>query len=147
MIWIGDRTRQLDGAHIEFARGINNPVGIKVGPKHEISEIINIVKKLNPDNTKGKVVLITRMGVDKIDEMLAPLVREIKTEGLNVVWVCDPMHGNTHNNSCGLKTRYFTDIFMEIRSFWHILSNEGGKPRRSTSGNDRRKCDRMYRRG
>lgn len=128
MIWIGDRTRQINGSHIEFLRGINNPLGLKVGPKHDPGEIKRIAEKLNPDNEAGRLTLITRFGANEIEKYLPPLIREIKKEGLQVVWSCDPMHGNTYTAETGYKSRRVDDILSEIRSFFEIHWAEGTIP-------------------
>lgn len=128
MLWIGDRTRQLDGAHIEFFRGVLNPIGMKVGPNHDIEEIKQIITKLNPENEPGRLTFITRFGADKIENYLPQLLREIKKEGYNIVWSCDPMHGNTYTAETGHKTRNFDNILQEIRSFFEIHWAEGTVP-------------------
>lgn len=128
MLWIGDRTRQLDGAHVEFFRGVLNPLGMKVGPKHDIDEIKRIITRLNPDNEPGRMTLITRFGATHIDKHLPQLAREIKREGLQVVWSCDPMHGNTYTAETGHKTRNFNNILGEIRSFFEIHRAEQTVP-------------------
>ncbi|MCK5341454.1 MAG: 3-deoxy-7-phosphoheptulonate synthase class II [Desulfobulbaceae bacterium] len=128
MLWIGDRTRQLDGAHVEFFRGVHNPLGMKVGPSHDIDEIKQIIRKLNPENEAGRITLITRFGIDKVEKFLPPLVREIKKEGFKVVWSCDPMHGNTYTAETGYKTRNFNNILQEIQCFFGIHWNEGTVP-------------------
>ena len=114
ILWIGDRTRALDGAHIEYFRGIANPVGM-IGPSMKAEELVEICKKLNPTNEEGKIVLISRFGEDKIDSGLAPLVNAVKNEGLNVCWISDPMHGNTFKTEAGVKTRHFESILNEIK--------------------------------
>lgn len=128
MVWIGDRTRQLDGAHVEFLRGVGNPVGIKIGPSYDIDEIKNLLERLSPDNEPGRLTLITRFGADKVADYLPALVREIKREGIKVVWSCDPMHGNTYTADSGYKTRNFSDILQELRSFFEIHWAEGSVP-------------------
>jgi len=128
MLWIGDRTRQLDGAHVEFLRGVKNPLGLKIGPNHNIAEIKQIISRLNPGNEPGRLTLITRFGVDKIESSLPPLIREIHKEGFKVVWSCDPMHGNTYQNEFGQKSRKFSDIMEEIRLFFQIHHSEGSIP-------------------
>lgn len=124
-LWLGDRTRQYDGAHIEFLRGINNPIGMKIGPNHNIDEIKRIILRLNPINDAGRLTLITRFGSKNIEAMLPTLIREINNEGMKVVWCCDPMHGNTYTNSQAQKTRLFEDILDEISTFWQIHRAEG----------------------
>jgi 3-deoxy-7-phosphoheptulonate synthase len=125
MLWIGDRTRQIDGAHVEFLRGVQNPIGFKIGPNHNIDDVKQIINKLNPGNEAGRLTLITRFGEAKIGQYLPRLVQEIHREGFNVVWSCDPMHGNTHQSTYGQKTRKFEDIIKEIRSFHQIHLAEG----------------------
>jgi len=120
LLWIGERTRQVDGAHVEFLRGVLNPIGVKVGPDYDIDEIKRLVDILNPDNEPGRLTLITRLGKDRIGDVLPPLLREMKREGYNIVWSCDPMHANTFTAESGHKTRNFNDIFSEITSFFDI---------------------------
>lgn len=128
MLWIGDRTRQVDGAHVEFLRGVRNPIGFKIGPNYSINDIKKIILKLNPDNEAGRLTLITRFGTDKVSAYLPPLIREIEREGFRVVWSCDPMHGNTYQSEFGQKTRNFDDILGEIRNFFMIHRAEGTIP-------------------
>ena len=125
MVWIGDRTRQLDGAHVEFCKGISNPIGIKVGPTAKVNEIIKLVKTINPENEKGKIVLIVRMGAEKINQLFPILLRQIKKSGLNVVWSCDPMHANIEKSKSGYKTRNFRNILSEVKSFFKIHKQVG----------------------
>jgi len=125
MLWIGDRTRDLDGAHIEYFRGIRNPIGCKVGPSMEASELIELVDALNPDNEEGRLNLIVRMGADRIAELYPPLLRAVKEAGKNVVWTIDPMHGNVEKSATGFKTRDFDNILSEVRQFFHIHTQEG----------------------
>jgi len=125
MLWIGDRTRQNNGAHVEFLSGVCNPIGIKIGPNHGIDEIKKIVTKLNPENDPGRLTMITRFGAGKIDSLLPQLVRGMKNEGFKLVWCCDPMHGNTYINSYSQKTRKFEDIMKEISDFMLIHQAEG----------------------
>jgi len=128
MVWIGDRTRQLDGAHIEFLRGVRNPIGMKVGPNHDLDELREIIEKLNPENEPGRLTLITRFGAKDIEKHLPPLVRAIKQTGYKVLWSCDPMHGNTYTAETGYKTRSFDNILQEIQSFFQIHWAEGSIP-------------------
>jgi 3-deoxy-7-phosphoheptulonate synthase len=125
MLWIGDRTRQLDGAHVEFMRGIKNPIGMKVGPSMDPDDLIRLIDRLNPANEAGRLTLIARMGADKIAKHLPPLVRLVEREGRRVVWSSDPMHGNTMKAASGYKTRAFDNILSEIRSFFEIHRAEG----------------------
>jgi 3-deoxy-7-phosphoheptulonate synthase len=125
MLWIGDRTRQPDGAHIEFLRGVANPIGIKCGPTLKPDELIRLLEVLNPQNEAGKITLISRMGHQKIQESLPPLIQRVRNEGRAVVWSCDPMHGNTYTSPNGLKTRQFTHILDELKGFFIIHDAEG----------------------
>jgi 3-deoxy-7-phosphoheptulonate synthase len=125
MLWIGDRTRDLDGAHIEYFRGIKNPIGCKVGPSMEENELIRLIDSLNPDNEEGRLNLIVRMGADKVEEYFPALLRRVKAEGKNVVWSCDPMHGNVEKSPSGFKTRDFENILREVKQFFQIHESEG----------------------
>ena len=125
MLWIGDRTRQQDGAHVEFLRGVSNPIGMKIGPNYDIDDIKRIFEKLNPDNKPGRLTFITRFGSEKINHFLPRLLSKMKSEGFNIIWICDPMHGNTFTNQRSQKTRIFEDILKEIRNFWQIHRAEG----------------------
>ena len=126
-LWIGDRTRQPDGAHVEFLRGVRNPIGMKVGPSMEADELVRLTEILNPANEKGRLTLISRMGHDKVQAKLAPLVRAVARAGRNVVWLCDPMHGNTVSAG-GYKTRPFDRILAEVRGFFDVHAAEGTWP-------------------
>ncbi|WP_321532535.1 class II 3-deoxy-7-phosphoheptulonate synthase [uncultured Desulfuromonas sp.] len=128
MIWIGDRTRQLDGAHIEFFRGVLNPVGVKIGPSYNLDETLRLIEILNPENEPGRLTLITRFGAGKIGDYLPPLARAVKNAGHKVVWCCDPMHGNTYVAESGHKTRNFDDIMGEVGDFFSIHRSEGTNP-------------------
>ena len=125
MLWIGDRTRQPDGAHIEFVRGINNPIGIKCGPSIEADELIKLIDIINPSNEEGRITLIARFGVDKIEDHLPSLIKAIESEGKSVVWCCDPVHGNTIKASNGYKTRYLDTLLSEVKKFIDIHESEG----------------------
>ena len=125
MLWIGERTRELEGAHVEFIRGISNPVGVKIGPNTDIKYIKDIFTKLNPKNIPGRLTFITRLGKDNINDVLPKLIREVSKEGFKVVWSCDPMHANTFKSSNGYKTRSFENIISEVKSFFEIHSSEG----------------------
>ena len=125
MVWIGERTRQLDHAHIEYFRGINNPVGVKVGPGMDPDDLIRMIDAVNPDNIAGRLTLITRMGADILPEKLPALVRKVQQEGRQVVWSSDPMHGNTFSAASGYKTRSFDAILREIRQFFAVHKSEG----------------------
>jgi len=124
-VWIGDRTRQLDGGHVEFCRGIENPIGIKCGPTSKPEEIVKICNVINPKNEKGKITLISRFGHENVGKFLPKLVRTIKKEGLNVIWSCDPMHGNTVKSSTGFKTRPFNNILKEVKNVFAVHQSEG----------------------
>ena len=128
MLWISERTRQLDGAHVEFFRGVHNPIGVKIGPNHKLDEVKRLVSILNPDNEPGRLTLITRFGAKKISDSLPGLARAMKEEGCHLVWSCDPMHGNTYTAESGHKTRNFDEIMSEIRSFFEIHWAEGTVP-------------------
>ena len=128
MIWIGDRTRQLDGAHVEYCRGIKNPIGLKCGPSMGEDELLRLLATLNPDNVAGRVTLIARFGSDKVAGHLPKLIRAVKRDGLNVVWSCDPMHGNTIKLQSGFKTRPVDRVLDELRSFFGIHRSEGTYP-------------------
>lgn len=125
MLWIGDRTRILGEAHVEFLRGIGNPLGLKVGPTTDLDDLIRIIDVLNPDDIAGRITLICRMGADLIEEKLPPVLRRLKSEGRKVVWSSDPMHGNTIKSSTGYKTRPFDSVLTEIRRFFRIHRAEG----------------------
>jgi 3-deoxy-7-phosphoheptulonate synthase len=125
MLWIGDRTRQPDHAHIEFCRGIKNPIGLKCGPSLKADELIRLIDTLNPENEPGRLTLINRFGADKVEKHLPELIRAVKREGRVVVWSCDPMHGNTIKATSGYKTRPFDSILSEVRRFMAIHQAEG----------------------
>ncbi|HEV7372525.1 class II 3-deoxy-7-phosphoheptulonate synthase [Arenibaculum sp.] len=125
MLWIGDRTRQPDHAHVEFLRGVKNPLGLKVGPTTDPDELIRLIDVLNPANEAGRLTLIARMGHEKVESLLPPLIRKVKAEGRVVVWSCDPMHGNTVKSASGYKTRPFERILAEVRGFFAVHRGEG----------------------
>jgi len=128
MLWLGDRTRQVENAHVEFLRGIENPIGIKCGPSLEQDSLIRLLDRLNPTNQAGKIALISRMGRDKIADKLPGIVKRVKAEGRDVVWICDPMHGNTITSANGYKTRVFDSILSEIQQFWGVHGAESTIP-------------------
>ncbi len=128
MLWIGERTRQVDGAHVEFLRGVLNPIGVKVGPDYDLDNIKQLVTTLNPDNEPGRLSLITRLGMKRIEKVLPPLLKEMKREGFNIVWTCDPMHANTYTAETGHKTRNFNDILSELTCFFEANWAEGTTP-------------------
>jgi 3-deoxy-7-phosphoheptulonate synthase len=127
MLWIGDRTRQLDGAHIEFARGVGNPVGLKCGPSLKVDDLLRLMERLDPNNTPGRLVLIGRFGAANIEAQLPELMRATRREGRRAIWSIDPMHGNTRTVE-GLKTRLVGDIVAEVRSFFEVAGAEGVSP-------------------
>ena len=127
-LWIGDRTRQPDGAHVEFLRGVKNPIGLKVGPSMAPDELVRLIEILNPEASPGRLTLITRMGAEKIAAKLPPLVRAVKSAGVPVLWVCDPMHGNTITTASRVKTRSFDAILTEVRGFFDVHQAEGTHP-------------------
>jgi len=124
-VWIGDRTRQPDGAHVEFCRGIKNPIGIKCGPSLKPEELIKLINILNPNNEAGRITLISRFGADHVENFLPQLIRPIKKEGLNVIWSCDPMHGNTIKATSGFKTRPFNNVVREVKNVFGVHQSEG----------------------
>ena len=128
MIWIGDRTRQPDGAHVEFARGVLNPIGLKCGPTTTADDLKVLMAKLNPENELGRLTLIARFGAGKVGDNLPRLIKTVQSEGANVVWSCDPMHGNTIKSSSGYKTRPFDSVLREVREFFAIHKAEGTVP-------------------
>ena len=125
MVWIGDRTRQLDGAHVEFMRGIHNPIGLKCGPSLTPDALMALLDQLNPHNEPGRMTLIIRMGANRVTELLPPLIRRIQNEGRQVVWSCDPMHANTLKSETGFKTRPFDAILREVSGFFAVHRAEG----------------------
>jgi 3-deoxy-7-phosphoheptulonate synthase len=128
MIWIGDRTRQPDGAHVEFARGVLNPIGLKCGPSTTAEDLKVLMAKLNPENEAGRLTLIARFGAGKVGEHLTRLIKVVREEGAKVVWSCDPMHGNTIKAASGYKTRPFNAVLSEVREFFAVHKAEGTVP-------------------
>jgi len=125
LVWLGNRTRDLGGAHVEYLRGIRNPIGIKIGPNYDLDHTLKLIERLNPTHEEGKIVLITRFGKDEVKDGLPDLIKNIKHEGMPVVWSCDPMHGNTFKTDNEVKTRNFDDIISEIRSTFAIHRDLG----------------------
>ena len=125
MLWIGDRTRQLDGAHVEYCRGVNNPIGVKAGPTTDPDDLIRLLDRINPNNDAGRMNVIVRMGADKIEEYMPALVRKVQQEGRSVVWSSDPMHGNTIKACTGFKTRDVNAVLQEMKHFFAIHKAEG----------------------
>ena len=128
MIWIGDRTRQPDGAHVEFARGVQNPIGLKCGPSITETDLLKLIDRLNPKNEAGRLTLIARFGAGSVAEHLPRLIRAVTREGRKVVWSCDPMHGNTVKSASGYKTRPFDRVLREVREFFAVHAAEGTIP-------------------
>ncbi len=127
-LWIGERTRRLDGAHVEFLSGVHNPIGVKVGPDCTPAETVALCERLNPDRLPGRLTLITRFGGDRIGDLLPPILRAVESVGHPVVWACDPMHGNTFTSESGRKTRRFDVILSELRTFFQVHREEGTWP-------------------
>jgi len=127
-LWIGERTRQLDGAHVQFASTIRNPIGVKVGPTASPDDIVQLAEVLNPDRVPGRLTLITRMGADKVRDALPGIVQKVEGSGVPVVWVCDPMHGNTREAATGHKTRLFDDVVNEVEGFFEVHRAQGTIP-------------------
>lgn len=125
MLWIGDRTRQLDGAHVEFLRGVKNPIGVKAGPSMDPEDLVRLCDVLNPENEPGRLNIIVRMGADKVEDGMPKLIQAIQKEGKNVVWSSDPMHGNTVKASTGYKTRRVDDVLKEVQQFFQVHNAEG----------------------
>ncbi|MCX6432589.1 MAG: 3-deoxy-7-phosphoheptulonate synthase class II [Actinobacteria bacterium] len=127
-LWIGERTRQLDGAHVHFASTIRNPIGVKIGPSASPDDIVQMCEVLNPDRIPGRLTLITRMGAGKVRDILPSIVQKVDASGVPVVWVCDPMHGNTREAATGHKTRLFDDVVNEVEGFFEVHRNLGTIP-------------------
>jgi 3-deoxy-7-phosphoheptulonate synthase len=125
LVWVGERTRQPDGAHVEFCRGLANPLGVKLGPKTTPDELLRLCDILNPENEPGRLTVIARMGHDQVERRLPPLIRAAEREGRKLVWACNPMHGNTIKSSIGYKTRPFERILAEVRGFFAVHKAEG----------------------
>ena len=143
MLWIGDRTRHPDEAHVEFMRGISNPIAFKVGPSISKNDLLKLLEVLNPENEAGRITLISRMGATKVEEFLPPLVEAVKAAGASVIWSCDPMHGNTIKSSTNYKTRKFDDILSEIKSFFAVhqaLGTYAGGVHFEMTGQDVTEC-------
>lgn len=142
-VWVGERTRDIGGAHLDFVSRVTNPVGIKVGPTADPSEVIEMARLVDPDGLPGRLTLITRMGAQQVREALPPIVRAVTDAGIDVTWVCDPMHGNTFESSSGFKTRRFDDIVEEVRGFFEVHQALGTIPgglHVELTGNDVTEC-------
>lgn len=127
-LWVGERTRDLEGAHLQFARSIRNPIGVKVGPRANPDDVVSLVQFLDPERQPGRLTLITRMGAGAVRDLLPPLVEKVEASGHPMVWVCDPMHGNTREASTGHKTRHFSDILDEVAGFFAVHRELGTHP-------------------
>ena len=128
MLWVGERTRDPDGAHVHYLSGVENPVGVKLGPTSTVDEVVALAERLNPEDAPGRLTLISRMGARHAAERLPDLVRGVRDKGLSVVWSCDPMHGNTFVSDSGYKTRHFEDVLAELRVFFEVHKAEGTTP-------------------
>ncbi|HWS47073.1 MAG TPA: 3-deoxy-7-phosphoheptulonate synthase class II [Acidimicrobiia bacterium] len=143
LLWVGERTRQLDGAHVEFLSGVHNPVGVKLGPNTTVEEAVALCRRLDPGREPGRLVLVTRMGADKVADALPPLLRAVKRAGHPVVWACDPMHGNTFAHESGYKTRHFDAVMHEVEQFFdacHALDIWPGGVHVELTGDDVTEC-------
>ena len=127
-VWIGERTRKIDGAHVDFCSKIRNPIGVKLGPKTQVDEVLALIEKLDPNREPGRLTFITRMGAGVIREALPKLVDGVTKSGAKVLWVCDPMHGNTYEAPSGYKTRKFDDVLDEVRGFFEVHKKLGTHP-------------------
>ncbi|RVW00338.1 class II 3-deoxy-7-phosphoheptulonate synthase [Rhodococcus spongiicola] len=127
-LWIGDRTRQLDGAHVAFAELVSNPIGLKIGPTTTPEQAIEYVERLDPTNKPGRLTLIARMGNQKVRDLLPPIIEKVQATGHQVIWQCDPMHGNTHESTTGYKTRHFDRIVDEVQGFFEVHNGLGTHP-------------------
>ncbi|KJK10395.1 phospho-2-dehydro-3-deoxyheptonate aldolase [Terrabacter sp. 28] len=142
-VWVGERTRQLDGAHVDFVSRISNPIGVKLGPKADIDEVLRLIDKVDPNRTPGRLTFITRMGAGTIRDALPALVDKVTASGATVTWICDPMHGNTFESPSGYKTRDFEDIVEEVRGFFEVHQSLGTIPggiHVELTGNDVTEC-------
>ena len=128
MLWVGERTRELDGAHLEFVRGIGNPLGVKISDKCSPEELIRIIDTMNPQNIPGRLTIIVRMGAEKLRKNLPGLIRAVQREGKSVLWISDPVHGNTYKTKSGIKTRNFDKIRDELRAFFDVHDEMGSHP-------------------
>jgi len=143
MLWVGERTREIDGAHIDFVSRVSNPVGMKVGPKADPDDLLRIIDKIDPEREPGRLTFITRMGAGTIREALPPIVERLKAEGAAPVWITDPMHGNTFESASGFKTRRLDDIVDEVRGFFEVHEAAGTVPgglHVELTGNDVTEC-------
>ncbi|MHB1802056.1 MAG: 3-deoxy-7-phosphoheptulonate synthase, partial [Actinomycetes bacterium] len=127
-LWVGERTRALDGAHVAFAAAIRNPIGVKIGPSTTPDDVLALIDRLDPDREPGRLTLVSRMGADRVRERLAPIVAKVAASGASVVWMCDPMHGNTIEAPSGHKTRRLSDVLAEVRGFFDVHHDLGTHP-------------------
>jgi 3-deoxy-7-phosphoheptulonate synthase len=142
-LWIGERTRNLDGAHVDLMRKIRNPIGVKLGPNATADDALALIEALDPDNEPGRLTLIVRMGAERVRENLPRLVEKVAAAGITVPWVCDPMHGNTYEAPNGLKTRRFDDVLDEVRGFFEVhraLGTHPGGIHMELTGDDVTEC-------
>lgn len=142
-VWVGERTRQLDHAHVDFAARIHNPIGVKLGPTADPDDVVQLIDRLDPERTPGRLTFITRMGAGNVRDKLPAIVRRVTETGAKVVWICDPMHGNTFESSTGYKTREFDDIIEEVRGFFEVHRDLGTVPgglHVELTGNDVTEC-------
>jgi 3-deoxy-7-phosphoheptulonate synthase len=128
LLWIGERTRQAEGAHVAFAELLDNPIGLKIGPSTTPEQAVEYVRRLDPNRVPGRLTLISRMGHRRIREVLPPIVAQVTASGHQVIWQCDPMHGNTHESPTGYKTRHFDHIVDEVRGFFEVHRKLGTHP-------------------
>ena len=143
MLWIGERTRQLDGAHVTFMSKLRNPLGVKIGPTVSPSDVVELAERLDPAHEPGRLTLISRMGADRVRDVLPPVVEAVEATGRKVVWVCDPMHGNTFSTSNGYKTRSFDRVLAEVDGFFDVHQGLGTWPggvHIELTGNDVTEC-------
>ncbi|MCL1923696.1 MAG: 3-deoxy-7-phosphoheptulonate synthase class II [Propionibacteriaceae bacterium] len=128
LLWIGDRTREVGGAHVELLKSLRNPVGLKIGPRAQVDQILPVLEELDPHHEPGRVTIISRMGSKKVRDLLPPIVEKVEATGRKVAWVCDPMHGNTFSSATGYKTRSFADVADEVNGFFDVHANLGTWP-------------------
>jgi 3-deoxy-7-phosphoheptulonate synthase len=128
MVWIGERTRQLDGAHVEYLRHLRNPIGMKLGPSVTPSAAVELAERLDPDQEPGRLTVITRMGAERVRDVLPPIIEAVEDSGRKVAWVCDPMHGNTFETSLGYKTRAFDQVADELNGYFDVHQELGTWP-------------------
>ena len=143
MVWVGERTRELNGAHLDFVSRIHNPVGVKLSPKADPDYVMRVIDKVDPQRTPGRLTFITRMGAAQVRDALPRVVERVRDEGAPVTWICDPMHGNTFESTSGFKTRHFDDVVEEVRGFFEVhraLGTHPGGIHVELTGNDVTEC-------